>query len=159
MGSIRNLISPSPLKRLYMKQTIQIISFILIVILTGCSCGKIGWTVYDVYNQSNDTIYFSNGFGPPEINVYPDTSLPEKKPIMFVVSPHKFFTRRVGQNTDWGEVMKTYLPSDTLSLYIFRADTLRKYDWGTIRREYKILKRYDLSLMDLQKSNFNVYYP
>lgn len=51
------------------------------------------------------------------------------------------------------------LPADTLSIFIFSYDTLRKYDWETIRKEYKILKRYDLSLPDLRNLNWKVVYP
>jgi hypothetical protein len=41
------------------------------------------------------------------------------------------------------------LDADTLSVYIFHADTLQKYTWEQIREDYKILKRYDLGINDI----------
>jgi hypothetical protein len=49
------------------------------------------------------------------------------------------------------EVFK-YVKSDTLSFFIFSSDTLNKYPWDSIRSNYMILQRYDLSLTDLAKS-------
>jgi hypothetical protein len=43
------------------------------------------------------------------------------------------------------------LPHDTLSIYFFSQDTLNKYSWEEIQRDYKILRRYDLSIEDIHK--------
>ncbi len=51
------------------------------------------------------------------------------------------------------------LPNDTLSIFIFHSDTVSSYPWQTIRTEYKILKRYDLSIADLERLNYKVSYP
>ncbi len=48
---------------------------------------------------------------------------------------------------------------DTLSVFFFHQDTLQKYKWQEIKDKYKILKRYDLSLNDLQNLNFSIPYP
>ncbi|NWO28348.1 hypothetical protein [Capnocytophaga sp. oral taxon 903] len=58
----------------------------------------------------------------------------------------------------WGEILKK-LPKDTLSIFIFSSDTLNKYSWEEVRRDYKILKRYDLSYEDCVRLNFIVPYP
>ena len=56
------------------------------------------------------------------------------------------------------EIFK-YLPKDTLSVYFFHPDTLAKYPWETIRKEYNILKRYDLSIEDMQLLDYEIAYP
>ena len=56
-------------------------------------------------------------------------------------------------------IFKNELTSDTLSIYVFNADTVDLQGWGYVRNGYKILKRYDLSLMDLKNKNFLVDYP
>lgn len=57
------------------------------------------------------------------------------------------------------EKVFSYLPSDTLSIYIFHTDTLKKYSWDIIKERYMVLKRYDLSLDDLKKLDYTVPYP
>ena len=44
---------------------------------------------------------------------------------------------------NWEEEIE-FLPKDTLSIFIFSTDTLNKYSWEEVRRDYKILRRYDL---------------
>ena len=51
------------------------------------------------------------------------------------------------------------LPKDTLSIFIFSTDTLNKYSWEEVRRDYKILKWYDLSYEDCKLLKFRVPYP
>jgi hypothetical protein len=113
-----------------------------------------------IINNSDDNIYINYGLGvdymwlgfretdffPP----YPDTAM-----IGFM--PTKEFRLVVSKDTGGfvdditiENVFKNRLPSDTLSIYFFHADTLRNHSWETIRDEYMILKRYDLSLEDIK---------
>ncbi|MBR3936990.1 MAG: hypothetical protein IKJ66_03545 [Bacteroidaceae bacterium] len=48
---------------------------------------------------------------------------------------------------------------DLLMFYVFSVDTLEKYSWEDIRKGYKILKRYDLSIDDLDSLNWTITYP
>lgn len=89
---------------------------------------------------------------------YPDTSLPrklirrflepniEKQVLIYDGSGtiESFFERRL---------------KDTLSIFIFNADTLQKYPWDTIRKRYMVLIRYDLSLQDLKNRRSFIEYP
>jgi hypothetical protein len=87
---------------------------------------------------------------------YPD-SLPETNNYI-IYDITKVLRPGYESHLDWEKFFKT-LPKDTLSVYIFHTDTLNKYSWEEVRDGYKILKRYDLSLGDLKKSNFTVTYP
>jgi hypothetical protein len=51
------------------------------------------------------------------------------------------------------------IPSDTLMVYIFDEEVLKNNSWGVVVENYMILQRYDLSLPDLQKLNWHVFYP
>ncbi|HNB11084.1 MAG TPA: hypothetical protein PK754_16140, partial [bacterium] len=51
------------------------------------------------------------------------------------------------------------LPAETLMIFIFDADTLDQVPWEKVRSEYKILRRYDLSLQDLKDRDWKVVYP
>ncbi len=49
--------------------------------------------------------------------------------------------------------------ADTLNIYIFDAEVIENTPWETVVRDYLVLKRYDLSLSDLQRLNWQVTYP
>ena len=46
-----------------------------------------------------------------------------------------------------------------LMFYVFSVDTLEKYSWEEIREGYMVLKRYDLSITDLDSLNWTITYP
>ena len=148
-----------------MKKYIQHIISIPLLLLIGCcitGCRLIpGVKSYEVYNLTNDTIvaYFATGFYVFGPTAYPDTLLPEDRTWVLertnrqiqlsecisetVVPPH---TRDgsapvLYKNGRLGEV----LPRDTLSVFIISKDTLRKYGYDDVRRNNRILVRYDLS--------------
>ena len=51
------------------------------------------------------------------------------------------------------------MPLDTLSIYFFDADTLETYSWIQVKKENKVLKRFDLSVQDLKDKNWKIHYP
>ncbi|MEX6627608.1 hypothetical protein [Tenacibaculum salmonis] len=74
-------------------------------------------------------------------------------------------TRIVGLSTasidipkSWREVVSD-LSKDTLSIFIFDMDIIKKEGWGKVRKDYLILKRYDLSIEDLELLNYKIPYP
>ena len=86
--------------------------------------------------------------------LYPDTSITLKyKPY-----PLESFLSTNIDSDNWEEEIE-FLPKDTLSIFIFSTDTLNKYSWEEVRRDYKLLKRYDLSIQDLELLDYKVYYP
>ena len=43
--------------------------------------------------------------------------------------------------------------------YLFSRDTLETVSWEEVVKEYKVLARYDLTLEDLERLNWTIYYP
>ena len=84
---------------------------------------------------------------------YPDTVLPEKQLNPFQINK-ELHTITISEY----EIFAKH-PTDTISIFFFDPDTLANYDWATIRQEYKILVRYDLSRNDLAKLGWRFYYP
>lgn len=133
---------------------------IIAALLTSVNgCGKLPASRYAIYvhNQSPESIecYFALGgnFG----TQYPDTVLPASN--RYLIDNIKAGDRFIyDSRLKWEEVFQQ-LPGDTLSIYIFDSDILASYPWEVIRNEYKILKRYDLSLEDLKRLKRNVTYP
>ena len=46
-----------------------------------------------------------------------------------------------------------------LMVFFFDRDTILHYSWEEVRADYKVLRRYDLSLSDLEAMDWTVEYP
>jgi len=90
---------------------------------------------------------------------YPDTTLPIDPNKANIGGVPPYTKQVIYMNGVSYEKMIKSLPKDTLSYFLILEDTLLMYDWEEIRRDYKILKRYDLSLQDLKRLNYTIPYP
>jgi hypothetical protein len=137
-----------------MKSTFLI--FISFIMLLTANCKEImeSKDVISVVNNTNDDVQviLANSY---DMNIYPDTMLPISKPILRIVRANNY---RDFDCSNWAESINR-LPSDTLSVYIFDSDTINAYEWSEIAAGYKILKRYDLSVQDLDSMNWTITYP
>lgn len=129
---------------------------VLLALCLFSSCEEAKFTVYSIIikNKSNHNIQFFVARPGSEF-LYPDTTLPTKKVGGPVILPS--LSGYVDSSIKW-EKQYAKLPSDKMSIYIFDSDTLKKYDWEDVRLNYRILKRYDLTLQDLQSTDFYVNY-
>ena len=126
----------------------KIILFFVIILLSS-SCEVLfdkGYRIR-VENNSNDTIQFYESY------IYPDTSIVREKPILKMACPNKH--SYIGSREKWKDV----LHNDTISVFLISKDTFDTYGWGSIKFDYNILIRYDLSLKDLENMNWTVTYP
>jgi hypothetical protein len=48
---------------------------------------------------------------------------------------------------------------NTLYVYVFDAEVVKNTSWDIIARDYLVLKRYDLTLEDLQRLDWKISYP
>jgi hypothetical protein len=105
---------------------------------------------FNIKNDHNTDIYYHINFSPIEKEndvIYPDTTLSFSGNILV----------RVKQGTILHDNMPLRpieewildLPYDTLSVYIFDKDTLGRYEWNKVQKDYKVLQRYDLSIEDI----------
>lgn len=93
---------------------------------------------------------------------YPDTILKQdslSKLSLITIQPHSRFAFETGFNHR--DIKKGLIPfeSDTLMFFLFSTDTLKKYTWEEIKRDYKVLKRYDITGGELNKLNWTLTYP
>jgi hypothetical protein len=146
-----------------MKLTKTILIIINVILLASASKCKLSMeeTKYPWYliNQENYSIksYLAFGYYDFSPSAYPDTILPIDNHIgMSEIKPNE--KQLVWESLNREDLIKS-LPLDTLSVFIFHADTLNKYTWEKVRNDYKILKRYDLSLQNLQLLNYTISYP
>ena len=82
-------------------------------------------------------------------SIYPDTTLTLDKQhyVSFAINPGKRLMDNIS-NISYEKWISSF-PLDTVSIFIFDVDVLKNCSWEEIQRDYKILKRYDLSMDDL----------
>jgi hypothetical protein len=124
-----------------------IIPFIVLILSFSCEDLFDHAYFFQVQNNSSNKIrcYASYNF--------PDTSLNLTKPPLHLIEPNSY--TKIDSRKEWDKV----LPKDTIEIFIFSEDTLLKYDWDIVRKEYKILKRFDLNINEIGKSSNTVIYP
>jgi len=122
---------------------------LLLLMLTACPHDH-GQSIRFVNNSDVD-VYFYLGaidrkFGG---TLYPDTAISEVK-AGIPVQKGSFRIYHYYEED---------IQVDTLCLFIFDADVYNTCSWDEIKNDYKILRRYDLSLQDIKRLNHAIYYP
>ncbi len=134
------------------------ISITIICISFIQSCNKIN--KFDnhikVNNNYDKSVYYSI------VHSYPDTSLygrgtgPRVYAFQYKVGASS--SNRFNIKSSW-ENLFSELPQDTLMVFIFDANILELRGWEYAQKNYQILQRYDLSIEDLNRIDFNITYP
>ncbi len=134
----------------------KIIILLLTCLLLGSQCiDNTSKLILRVNNRSNHKIMVGQSY----IREKPDTLIGAKNRdiLLSEIKPQqegwiwmKF--------SNWEDI---FASKDTIRIFVFHADTVDKYPWEVIRKEYKILKRYDLTRKDIpilkQNGNILVY--
>jgi hypothetical protein len=139
-------------KKMSMKSKILILLFILTTSVS-CEDNHPFERVYRfwVENKSDKPVYFLVSY------TYPDTTIPDTYNEIGLVSPNS--KNPIDSDKKWEEVFRE-LPADTLSVFIFSSrEAISINNWQEIRSEYKILKRYDISIDDLKNNSWIISYP
>jgi hypothetical protein len=143
-----------------MVKTTGVLVFSLILFAQGCKKTAMDFD-YPLYVQNNAEhsikVYVNNDAGYKAL--YPDTVIADFKERLTMEIRGGEKKSVAGGSARWESVFEVSVLSDTLSLFILHQDTLSKYPWQEIRKGYRILKRYDLTLEDLKRLDFNIPYP
>ena len=141
----RYSISTSLTKAIKMK----ILCFLVVLMLKACEAPDVHH-YFKINNDANHMISYYVG------ESYPDTLIVQTKPVLKTVQSNSSF-----KESDWGTWDERYskIEGGKISVFIFHTDTLNKYIWKEARDDYMILKRYDLSLEDLEQLDFTITYP
>lgn len=110
-------------------------------------------------NATSDTLYVVSSFHYPDTTTLVGISNPELDPNFTKVFPNESNTQ-----VQWGRDciesdFKFSIPSDTMMIYVFDAKVLKETQWDTVKANYMVLKRYDLSLQDLESMYWTITYP
>ena len=150
------LVAITWIKKLIKMKTFVLIALTFFSILTACEKPPGARSMRGLWVKNNSSIRICTFTG----FQYPDTSIPdlsERKWDLETILPsnEKVYDFPIKR---WEQLFDK-LPADTLSLFVFHADTIAKYSWEKIQSEYNILKRYDISLEDLKNMNSTIQYP
>lgn len=112
-------------------------------------------TLFIVNNSQEDIIYQI------EFNAPTDTSLfTFSFPLLPENTEHRIIPSSSEVSLSEGFIkFLTDKPEEVLMLYLFSRDTIEQVPWERIRDEYLVLRRYDLTLEDLEALDWTVEYP
>jgi len=136
-----------------MKNGIFKLIFILLIV-PSCShdCDK-DVCSFDFKNNSLSTlsIYFSNS--------YPDTGLFKTLGDLgcSLIKPNS--NCECPSRGSWKDHINQLCKGGKLTLFVFSKDTINKYTWESVKANYNVLIRYELSIEDFQNRNWKVEYP
>jgi hypothetical protein len=130
---------------------------IVLLILVSATCNNKDADCHkdiQIINNSDGAIYFHPSASYPDtITLYPNPSL---DPGYFKIEEH----------TSKKDIYRGCIESKLMTnsegkvmYFIYDASTLETVPWDTVVKNYMILKRYDLSLEDLQGMNWTITYP
>lgn len=142
-----------------MIKRMRTIIFCIIICAIGCKKAAMDkdFPLY-VQNHSTHSISVYLNENENHFAIYPDTTISSiQNGIVKIPSGEKKAV--AGGSASWESIFEVSIPNDTLSLFVFHTDTLSKYSWSEIRKDYKVLKRYDLSYNDLERLNWVLNYP
>jgi len=110
-------------------------------------------------NVTTDTLYVTSSYKFPDTTTFTGIPNPVLNPNFTKVLPNESNTQVL-----WGRdcielAFKDLIPFDTMMIYVFNAKVLEGNTWETVKANYLVLKRYDLSLEDLQRMNWTITYP
>ena len=90
---------------------------------------------------------------------YPDTLLPPEDIGFYSIRIRSMETHTYRTRFETKNIRSRFGEKDSLIFFVFSVDTLNKYSWDEIREGYMVLKRYDLSITDLDSLNWTITYP
>jgi len=126
----------------------------MIVVATFLICGsceKFPESKYTIRVRNNSTLTISVCAG-----YLPDTLLPVNKPILKEIMAGKFVDI---YDSEVGDEKFEKLKNERITVFILHNDTVKKYDWTTIKSDYKILKRYEFNDKELTEMGGSVSFP
>jgi hypothetical protein len=129
----------------------------ILLFLCGANCKKSfleHWEYIYVKNNSNKSVYCDLQFN------FPDTSLHEYgNDGSFGVEINANSKEKFPMPGSWPDAIISGNSASTATFFFISKDTLDWYGWESVRLYYKILERKEMTVTDLENSNWTVNYP
>lgn len=110
-----------------------------------------------IVNKSNKTLYVFRSYEYPNVEAYkhnPDPMLGGDSKV----ESHETTQSVLASGTSYEHIYENSIPSGTMMIYVFDGATLESQGWDYIKANNLVLKRYDLTLQDLQNMNWTITY-
>ena len=142
------------IKMKFMKKMTIILSFLTCVLLSStCEKDKDKHDLIMFTNNSSELIYVRGSWE------YPDTAINFSNPAL----AGDFYKVAANTSDDPLRLQDTYEGRfeqfEKVMVFVFDAQVLETTPWDTVKANYLVLKRYDLSLDDLNRMNWTITYP
>jgi hypothetical protein len=109
-------------------------------------------------NATADTLYVVSSYRYPDTLTFVGIPDPILDPNFTMVLPNEDNTQVLWSSDCIESAFESLIPSRTLMIYVFDAKVLEENSWETVKTNYIVLKRYDLSLADLESLNWSIIY-
>lgn len=110
-------------------------------------------------NKTSDTLYVISAYEYPDTMAFRILPNPLLDPYSTQVFPYEDNTKVLFSRDCLELVFKDFIPYDTLMVYVFDGQVLKTHPWDSVKANYLVLKRYDLSLEDLVSMNWEITFP
>lgn len=131
-----------------------LIIIMVYIICTASSCDKIipdRVSSFWVQNNSSEAISFSYSLK------YPDTSISHLQRFEVIkISTGK--DAPIDNRKDWAKVINEDIPGKKLQIFVFTIP-VNDNNWDSVRSNYLVQKRYELSVDDLNSMKWVVAFP
>jgi hypothetical protein len=109
-----------------------------------------------IVNNSNKSIYIIVQYN------YPDTSINDKSWSNLAythvqVDPNS--AQHLWNSLDWDEVIRGKNSLNTVMVFVFDLEKVISKPWAQIQSDYDVLKRYDLTIDQLNILDWKIIYP
>jgi hypothetical protein len=140
----------------------KLLVLIISILLLNQACGDKEENCHKTItfkNISNNSLYVVGS------SFYPDTLSFIGIPNPVLDSSHtKVLPEETNTRMLWGRdcielAFKDLIPSDTMIIYVFDTHVLETTPWVSVKANYMVLKRFDLSIENLENSNWTITYP
>ncbi len=131
---------------------LTILFIVIIIISAKCREDKDCHDTISIINNSDKVIFYNISSN------YPDTLSLANNPFV-AGTEFEIEKQSIGKDIYRDCIEYKFKINSKLIYFIYDAQVLATTPWDTVVKKYLILKRYDLSLQDMQKSNWTITYP
>lgn len=139
-----------------MKTIIFLLMFILLFCMGCPDQSDMPDSVITIQNNSSgDVLHFLEYRAPMDTALPVNTIFPSSENISITI---------INANSE-RDYKDSYIqgfkdnPGKVLMIYLFSHDTIEHVTWDRVVDEYMVLRRYDLTLQDLERRNWAIEYP
>lgn len=143
--------------------------FLYNIVLFLSSCDPTDAKLH-IVNKSDKDLYYAlshhypdttlkNVISPQATDVYTGKEITRHKGSFRCVEAHSTKYCSTSGRGYWEHIIPNRNKDSIVTIFLFDVEEVHKQPWECVRESYSIVKRYDISLKELQRRNWRVVYP